>query len=320
MQPAVAPQTTQSQSLARTVFGVVARRETWLNFVYHWLAFPLGLFYFVFLVTALSVGISLVIVLVGVPILLLTAAAWWCLAAFERVQARQLLGAEVPTAPRLWERGDDIWGRLKAHFGAGVIWTDLVYLFLKFPMGLVSFVLCVTGAAIVVAFVGAPFMQLADQLYIAGERVDSWALALALVPVGVLALFGWLHLLNAWGWVSRRLAEALLRGEAAEEIPEPAGEPVGVPAAVVWQGQAAWPQGQTPAWMQSRPPVGAPYVPPAQPAAQAPATQAAAQPSAPPQVPQPLWVQTPYGWQPTLPPEGWPPPVPPASADDPRST
>ena len=254
-------------------------------------------------------GVSLVIVLVGVPILMLTAAAWWCLASFERLLAQRLLGADVTRAPRPWERGDDVWGRLKAHFGAGVTYTDLVFLFLKFPMGLVSFVLCVTGAAIVVAFVGAPFLQLTGTLHVAGQRVDSWAVALALVPVGLLALFGWLHLLNAWAWVSRRLAEALLRGEAVEETPEPAGPHVGVPAAVVWQGEAAWPQGQTPAWMQSTPSAPVPYAPPA-----------SERPPASPHVPQPLWVQTPYGWQPTLPPEGWPPPAPPASADDPGST
>jgi hypothetical protein len=313
MQPSGGHDASPSQPLARTIFGVVARPQSWLNFVYDWLAFPLGLAYFVLLVTALSVGISLVIVLVGVPILMLTAAAWWFLASFERVLAQRLLGADVPRAPRPWERGDDVWGRLKAHFSAGVTYTDLVYLLLKLPMGVVSFVLCVTGAAIVVAFVGAPFLQLTGTLHVAGQRVDSWALAVALVPVGLLALFGWLHLLNAWAWVSRRLAEALLRGETAEETPEPAGQPVGVPAAVVWQGEAAWPQGQTPAWMQSAPPAAIPYAPPAQ-------AQTAAQAPVTPHLPQPLWVQTPYGWQPTLPPEGWPPPVPPASADDPRST
>ncbi len=311
MQPVAAPPAAQPQSPTRTVFGVIARRETWLNFAYHWLAFPLGLSYFVFLVTALSVGISLVIVLVGVPILILTAAAWWFLASFERVLAQRLLGADVARAPRPWERADDVWGRLKAHFGAGVTYTDLAFLFLKFPMGLVSFVLCITGAALVIAFVGAPFLQLTGTLHIAGARVDSWAVALALVPVGLLALFGWLHLLNAWAWVSRRLAESLLRGEPEKETEEPAREPVGVPAAVVWQGEAAWPQGQTPAWMQGRPPVAVPYTPPAQAPAQTPAA---------PRVPQPLWVRTPYGWQPTLPPEGWPPPVPPASTDDPTST
>jgi len=55
---------------------------------------------------------------------------------------------------------------------------------LKFPVGIVSFVLCVTGLSIVVAFIGAPFMQEFGWFTIAGERVDSWPLALALVRQG----------------------------------------------------------------------------------------------------------------------------------------
>jgi hypothetical protein len=297
MQPEGSPDAARSRSWTRTVFGVVARSQTWLNVVYLWLAFPLGLFYFVFLVTGISVGVSLVIVLVGIPILLLVAAAWWCLAALERALARSLLGADVPPAPRLWERGDDVWGRIKAHFGAGVIWSDLLYLFLKFPMGLVSFVLCVTGLAIVVGFIGAPLMQMSGQLYVAGQRVDSWALALALVPVGLLAAFAWAHLVNGWAWVSRCLAEGLLRAAPPVEAAEPEVEPAVVPAAAAWQGAAAsWSQAQMPPW------------PPA-------AQDGPAQGVAP--GPAPVWVQTEVGWQ-LMPPQGWPAqPAAPAPAQPP---
>ena len=34
-------------SALKYFFGVVARPQTWLDYVYLWLAFPLGLFYFV---------------------------------------------------------------------------------------------------------------------------------------------------------------------------------------------------------------------------------------------------------------------------------
>jgi hypothetical protein len=283
------PQTTLpangERPLTGRVFGVVARGQTWRNFVHLWLDFPLGLFYFVFLVTALSVGIGTVIVWVGVPILLLTAAAWWCFAAFERGLARGLLRADVPRAPRPWRRGESVLGRLKAHFGASVTYTDLAYLVVKFPLGVISFVLCVTGAAMVVAFVGAPVFQATDTLYLFGQRIDSWVLALALVPVGLVALIGWLHLLNGWAWVECRVAEGLLRGDAAPDEPAAAGmeAPVLTPATAAWQGAAACTPGQVP------------VVP------------AASAPVAPAQLPQPVWVQTPYGWQPVQPPEGWVP-------------
>lgn len=265
------------RSMARTVFGVVARGQTWRNFVHLWLDFPLGLFYFIVLVIALTMGIGLVIVLVGVPILLLTAALWWCFAAFERALARALLAADVPPAPRPWTRGEGVTGRLRAHFGAGVTYADLAYLFVKLPLGLVSFVLCVTGAAMVVAFVGAPFFQSTGNLHLFGQRVDSWALALLLVPVGVAAFVAWLHLLNGWAWVERKVAEGLLRGEATPLAPAGPEEPLLVPAAAAWQGVATWVPEQAPAD-----------------AAQAAATTAPVWP------PRPVWVRTPYGWQPVF--------------------
>lgn len=284
--------TSGEQSVVRSVFGVVARGQTWRNFVHLWLDFPLGLFYLVVLVIALTMGIGLVITLVGVPILLLTAALWWCFAAFERVLARGLLGADVPPAPRPWTRGEGVMGRLKAHFGAGVTYTDLVYLFVKFPLGFISFVLCVTGAAMVVAFVGAPLFQLSGSLYLFGERVDSWALALLLVPVGVVAFFGWMHLLNGWAWVERRVAEGMLRGEAAPEAPAGLEEPLLVPATAAWEGVAAWVPGQAPA--------AAPQPAAPQSAAVPPALAVSPAPGAGPQLPQPVWVRTPHGWQPVF--------------------
>ncbi len=131
-------------------FGVVRRPRTWLGILFNWLAFPLGLFYFVFLVTGLSLGIGLVVVWVGIPILLVVAGAWWLFGAFERLQAKHLLGADVPPAPREWEKVDGVWAKLKAHFGCAATWKDLVYLLAKLPFGIVSTTLLVTAASMVV--------------------------------------------------------------------------------------------------------------------------------------------------------------------------
>jgi len=102
-----------NDSMLGWFFGVVVRPRTWLNVLFQWLAFPLGLFYFVFLSVGLSVGLGLVIIWVGIPILLVVAGAWWLFGAFERVQARYLLGADVPMSPRAWESANGVWGKLK---------------------------------------------------------------------------------------------------------------------------------------------------------------------------------------------------------------
>lgn len=244
----------EPQSVAVFLFGVIARRRTWLNSAYLWLAFPLGLFYFVFLVTGLSVGIGLSITLVGFPILLLMVAAWWVLAAVERATARTLLGVRIAPAPRPWQKAEGWLARIRAHLSAGATWRDLAFLLLKLPMGVASFVLCVTGLAIVVSLIGAPVLQQFDAITIAGERIDidSWILAAIFVPIGILALFVWLHVLNGFAWLSARLAEGLLgSGERTPEVGAAAG-PAVAPMAPYAPPQAwAYPQPQ--AWVYTPP-------------------------------------------------------------------
>jgi hypothetical protein len=63
-------------------FGVILRGQTYLNALYVFLAFPLGLFYFIFLVTGLSLGVGLAILWIGLIILLAMIAGWVALAAF----------------------------------------------------------------------------------------------------------------------------------------------------------------------------------------------------------------------------------------------
>ncbi len=244
-------------------FGVVARPQTWLDYVYLWLAFPLGLFYFIFLVVGLSVGLSLVIVWVGIPMLLLVAGAWYLFAAFERILARELLRVPVGPAPRAWEAVDGVWAKLKAHFGSASTWKDLVYLLVRLPLGIVSFVIVVTQAGVAVSFIGAPFFERYDALWIGGQRVDSSGVALALVPVGVLAVITLFHVIRGWAWVCGKLATALFgdgRGPARSAR-------LAMPVAAQPAPGAAWPQ---PSEAGPGPPAGPGT--PDQPAAPAPET------------------------------------------------
>ncbi len=233
----------------RYFFGVVARPQTWLDYVYLWLAFPLGLFYFIFLVVGLSVGLSLVIVWVGIPMLLLVAGAWYLFAGFERILARELLRVPIGPAPRAWETVDGVWAKLKAHFGSASTWKDLVYLLVRLPLGIVSFTIVITQAALAAAFIGAPFFQRYDALWIGGQRIDSFGVALAMVPVGLLVVIAMLHMIRGWAWVCGKLATALFgdgRGPARPArpaVPLPAQQAQGA----VWPPQPEAASGPSPA-------------------------------------------------------------------------
>jgi len=247
-------------------FGVVTRPRTWLNLLFHIVAFPLGLFYFIFLVTGLSVGLGLVIIWVGIPILLVVAGAWWLFGAFERIQARVLLGARVPDAPRSWETVDGVWGKVKAHFGNGATWKDLLYLLAKLAFGVVSFTLVVTLAAIISWLFALPFVSLshvASMDFGSGPWYPPLWLGMLGIPAGVLMIFASLHVLNAWGWVCRRWAEVVFSVAPASPVaavpPPPlvSTSPAAAPAAQPLPAAAA-----TAVWP---PPIGAPAAPDAAP-------------------------------------------------------
>jgi Putative sensor len=207
-------------------FAVVRRPETWLGILFNWLAFPLGLFYFVFLVVGLSLGVGLVVVWIGIPILLVVAGAWWLFGAFERLQARYLLRADVPPAPREWEKAEGIWAKLKAHFGSAATWKDLVYLLAKLPFGIVSTTLLLTGGAMVFWFVAMPFFSAFNVPVINGTWVPPLWFGIICLPLGVLVFFVALHVLNAWSWVCARWAEVMFRGPAPQATPAAPPAPV----------------------------------------------------------------------------------------------
>lgn len=211
-------------------FGVIAELQTWKNLAYLLLAFPLGLFYFVFLVVGLSVGIALVIIWVGLPILAVTVIAWWAFAALERLQAESLLGLRIHgrSAPLV---GDETWWqRVKRHLGDARTWKDLAFLFVKFPLGVVSLVIVAVATAVPAALIGAPIYYRFAEWTTNGVRhyginVGAWHIdtlpeALLLVPIGIVALFAALHLVNVFAKLSGALAVALL-DEGAPAAPLP---------------------------------------------------------------------------------------------------
>ena len=270
-------------------FGVVTRPRTWLGLVFHLLAFPLGLFYFVFLVTGISVGVGLVVIWVGIPILLVVAGAWWLFAAFERLQAVHLLGARLTATPRPWERADGIWGRLKAHFGSGSTWLDLAYLIAKLPFGIISFSLVMALGGLVAWLFAMPFLAVFDVPVVNGTWVPPVWFGVLCIPLGVVTLIVSLHVLNGWGWLCARWAEVMFgRGEPAvpalPAAPVIAQGPLAPPAPLerrvgVQQGPSAQaPGAQAPVAPPTSPTaVRAPVAPPTPPVAPGKPEETAAQ-------------------------------------------
>ena len=209
-------------------FGVVADPRSYLNIFYLLLSFPLGIAYFVFLVTGISVGFVLVIVWVGIPILVLVLTGSWALCQLERLLAISLLKEDIPSVARRDDGSEQpegggpnlgpeerlaigAWRRLKAHLANRLTWTGILYLFLKFPVGIASFTIVVTLFAVTFALMGAPFYYRLDAGIDMGIwQVDALWEALILTLIGIPAALISLQVMNGTAFLSGRLARVML--------------------------------------------------------------------------------------------------------------
>jgi hypothetical protein len=199
-----------SVSKKRGFFGVVAEPQSYLNIIYLLLAFPLGTFYFVFLVTGLSLGFGLIITLVGIPILLLVLSGSWVLCRFERQVAITLLNEDIPLAVSGTASGG-LWFRVKALLKDRVTWTGMLYLFMKFPLGIVTFTIAVTLIAVTVGLLAAPtYMWTSDSLVWGSWSFDPFPWSWILTIIGIPMVFISLHLLNAIAVVFGRMTRVML--------------------------------------------------------------------------------------------------------------
>ena len=193
--------------LARFV-GVVARPQTWLNLVYLLLAFPLGLTYFVLLVVGVSTGAALAVLIIGLGILLATLAAWRGMAAIERGLARAVLGVPIATPPD--QRGLSPLDRIVRWLRDPMTWKGLVFVALKFPLGVATFaILCASGFfSLVLLF--APLIVLFTTVTFFGWIVESPIQALPLTLIGAPAVLLSLHLYNGMAWLWALFARVML--------------------------------------------------------------------------------------------------------------
>jgi hypothetical protein len=201
-------------------FAVPFRPRTYGSLLYLWLGFPLGLAYFIGLVVGFAVGIPLTLLWVGLLVLFATLALAWAAEGFERQLAIRLLGAAVPArlaAPAPAATPAKRFAHLRAVGGSPALWKGLVFLFLKFPLGLGGWIFSLVALVVSISFIASPFAI----LYFGHDHVDlGWwepDTFLEAVPFSIAGIFGLLislHLHNALGYAWARLAEWLLGREA----------------------------------------------------------------------------------------------------------
>ena len=181
---------------AREIVSRPFRRQTWTELAYLLLGLPVGVVTFTVVVTGVTLGVSLLITLVGIPVLVATAYADRGLAWLERRRAALVLGRPIGDPPyRRPERpGALAW--LKALAVDPQTWKEAAWMVVVFAVGLVGFVVAVVLWTVALWAVTFPVYWWAlphDAVpQVGGEgdelALDTWPLAIAVGACGLVLL------------------------------------------------------------------------------------------------------------------------------------
>jgi signal transduction histidine kinase len=178
-------------------------------------SFAVGLFCFIVLTILFAVGGALAIVGVGIPILVATFALVMYLAQLERSRIRVFMGANIPSPYREISRDGNIVKRAWRIGRSAALWRDTVFLFLMFPIGIISLFL----VSLPVSFVLTPFITLlgGTNTVLIGWEVNSFGESIVALGVGATLLLPMSMLINLAALVHVEVAQRFL-GSSVEEV------------------------------------------------------------------------------------------------------
>jgi len=207
------PPAPRSSAIGR-FFGVAADPHTYGALAYMLLALPVGIFYFTWAVTGLSLSAGFAILIIGVPFAVLFMGTVYALSLMEGRIVETLLGERMPRRPQYPAPASGFWAGIKAILIDPRTWGSLLYMMLMLPMGIFYFTCTVIGLAVSAGFVSAPVAWLFGVPVTYSWDGSDFAAPGLLVPLltvlGVFLLFATLHFARGVGRFHAQFAKHLL--------------------------------------------------------------------------------------------------------------
>jgi len=195
-------------------FSSIWQGQTWLNILYLFFSFPLGILYFVFLVTGISLGFGLLVTVFGIFILMGVVLMVHYFARFEIGITNVLLGFQIRVnTERLKEPG--FWKRFRGLLVHSLTWKGLLFLFIKFPLGIFNFSLAISLLAASLALIASPILYFYPGYDFTFSEFRWWYIdtipeTLILAVIGLALFLISIYVLNLLAWANGILAKALL--------------------------------------------------------------------------------------------------------------
>ncbi|MGD1118029.1 MAG: sensor domain-containing protein [Dehalococcoidales bacterium] len=212
--PPIAPALPETRNFFARFFGVFAEPRAWGSFFYLMLSMFIGIAYFTWAVTGISVSAGLLVLVIGIPIFGLFLISFRGIALLEGRLVEALLGVRMPRRPLFSRKDIGWWQKFKNLLTERQTWTAALYMILLMPLGIIYFTVFVTLIALAIWLIFKPVTELVfgvPSFWIGdyGYFTPTWLLPFATIA-GILLLPATMHLAKFVGKLHGGFAKAML--------------------------------------------------------------------------------------------------------------
>jgi uncharacterized membrane protein len=117
----------------------------------------------------------------------------------------------IPIIAPMTSENTSLWQKLKSFLTDPTTWKGVLFIFLKFPIGIISFVFLVTGFAVLFSMIFSPLIISWTPIHFGVWKVDTISEAIGLCILGLMALPGLFHIYYYLGQSIGKLSAVLLK-------------------------------------------------------------------------------------------------------------
>lgn len=217
IRPALAqPADDDKRSTISRFFSVISEPKAWGALLYMFFSIVAGLIYFTWAITGLSLSLSLMILIIGIPFFVFFLLSVRTIALVEGRVIEALLGVRMPRRSIFTHKGVGWWEQLKSLFLERRTWGGIVYMLIQLPLGILYFTIFTIMIAISLDFILVPITELRFHfpLFVINNtayHTPVWSMPLVVIA-GFIIFLATMHLAKFIGRMHGALAKTLLLG------------------------------------------------------------------------------------------------------------
>lgn len=197
-------------------FSVISEPRAWGALLYMFFPIIAGMIYFTWAITGMSLSLSLMILIIGIPFLILFLLSIRTIALVEGRVIEALLGVRMPRRTIFTQSGVGWWEQLKSLFLERRTWGGFAYMLLQLPLGILYFTVFSILLALSLGFILVPVSELGfhSPLFVINNtayHTPVWLMPFVVIA-GFIIFLATMHLAKFIGRMHGSLAKSLLLG------------------------------------------------------------------------------------------------------------